>query len=81
VNLTIRFELGLLGVDDAEIAEMDAALPAAIRLDEAVTELDPIIRKIWPDVLQIMAIVQKEYSDAMAVLPVGRKLLVLAKGT
>lgn len=81
MNLALRMALGFAGVDDAEAATIDNAIPAAERLDDAMTELDPLIRKIWPDVLKIAAIVQREYPDGMAVLPVIRRLLQLAKGT
>jgi hypothetical protein len=81
MNLGLRMALGFEGVDDAQAAVIDKAIPAAERLDDAANELDPIIQRIWPDVLKIAAIVQREYPDAMAVLPVIRRLLQLAKGT
>jgi hypothetical protein len=80
MNLALRMALGFEGVDDAEAAVIDNAIPAAARLDAAMTELDPIIRRIWPDVVAGAAIVQKHYPDAVSVLPVIRRLLQLAKG-
>ena len=81
MNLALRMALGFAGVDDAEAQQIDAAIPAAERLDDAAHELEPIIERIWPDVLKILAIVQARYPDGKAVLPVLRKLMQLAKGT
>lgn len=81
MNLALRMVLGFEGVDDAQAAVIDNAIPAAERLDDAATELEPIIERIWPDVLKISAIVQARYPDAKTVLPVIRALLQKMKGT
>ncbi len=81
MNLALRMALGFAGVDDAEARTIDDAIPAAERLDDAAAELEPIIERIWPDVVKIAAIVQTRYPDGKAVLPVLRKLMQLAKGT
>lgn len=81
MNLALRIALGFVGVDDAESSVIDNAIPAAERLDDAAEELEPIIERIWPDVLKISAIVQARYPDAKTVLPVIRVLLQKMKGT
>lgn len=81
MNPLLRMFLRFEGVSDSDAAAIEAAIPAAERLDDAMTELDPIIRKIGPDVLRIIAIAEKAYPDGVAVLPVVRRLLQLAKGT
>ena len=80
MNLALRMALGFAGVDDAEAKTIDEAIPAAERLDDAGSELEPILERIWPDILKIAAIVQARYPDAKTVLPVARKLMQLAKG-
>lgn len=81
MNLAFKTGLWAAGFSETEIEAIDAAIPAAERLDDAMTEMDPIIRKIWPDVLKLAVIVQREYPDGIAVLPVVRRLLQIAKGT
>lgn len=81
MNLALRMALGFVGVDDAEAATIDAAIPAAERLEDSAEELEPIIERIWPDLLKIAAIVQTRYPDAKTVLPVVRRLLQRMKGT
>lgn len=81
MNLALRMALGFEGVDDAQAAVIDNAIPAAERLNDAAEELEPIIERIWPDVLKIAAIVQARYPDAKTVLPVIRALLQKMKGT
>lgn len=80
MNLAFKTGLWAAGFGEAEIEAIDAAIPAAERLDDAMTEMDPIIRKIWPDVLKLAVIVQREYPDGIAVLPIVRRLLQIAKG-
>lgn len=81
MNPAVRFLLGFEGVTDADAVAIDKAIPAAERLNDVMIELDPIIRKIWPDVLKIFTILQRAYPDGIAVLPVARRILQLVKGT
>lgn len=80
MNLGLRMALGLEGVDDTDAAAIEAALPALERLSAAMAQLDPIIRRTWPDIQAAMPILEKAYPDFIAVLPIVRKLLQLAKG-
>lgn len=81
MELALRMELGFLGIGDAEDAMIDNATPAAERLDDAMTELEPILERIWPDILKASAIIQARYPDAKTVLPVIRALLQKMRGT
>ena len=80
MNLGLRMALGFEGVDDTDAAAIDAALPALQRLNAALVELEPIIRRAWPDVQAALPIIEKAYPDFIAVLPIVQKLLQLAKG-
>ena len=80
MNLGLRLALEAEGLSSDDIAAVDQAIPALQRLDEALTSLDPIVRKVWPDLQPGIPIVEKAYPDFVAVLPVVRRLLQLAKG-
>jgi hypothetical protein len=81
MNLALRMELGFIGVDEAEATIIENSELAAERIDDAMTELEPIIERIWPDVLKAGAIIQARYPDGKTVLPVIRALLQKMKGT
>lgn len=90
MNPALRFILGFEGVTDADAAAIDAALPALMRLDARIQKLDPIIRKVWPEIEPMIRkiwpdlqaagpILLDGYPDAIAVLPILQRLLQLAK--
>ena len=67
MNLKIRFALGLAGFTEADVAEIEAALPAMERLLGSVQGLEPMLTKLYPDLVAvipaakvILAYVQKE---------------------
>ena len=67
MNLKIKFALGLLGFTEAEIVEIEAALPAMARLLDGAKELEPIVSKLYPDLVAVipaakvvLAFIQKE---------------------
>lgn len=67
MDLGIKIALGLDGFSDAEIAEIDKALPGAQRLLATLR--------------QILPIVQKEMPDLLADIPAADIILQHAKGT
>lgn len=58
---TIRFALGLMGMDEETMNEIDKALPAVDRLLSMFQSEEPAIKQA--------------YSDVVSVIPVAKKLL------
>ena len=81
MNLGLEILLKMNGANDSDITAIDGAILPAERLDMAMTELEPIIEKIWPEIMKALPIIQKNYPDAKSVLPVARRILQLLKGT
>lgn len=51
MNGPIRFALGLAGFSEADVVEIEKALPAVDRLLDAVKKLEPDVAKLMPDLL------------------------------
>lgn len=68
MNLGLRFVLGVEGVNDTEAAVIDASLPSFARLSADVRELDPILRRIYPDAQKAFAIIAAAYVQLMPLL-------------
>ena len=80
MNFGLKILLGAEGLSGEQIAQVEQAIPALQRLDAALLQLDPIIRKVWPELQPAIPIVEKAYPDFVTVLPVVQLLLKLAKG-
>jgi hypothetical protein len=67
MDLGIKIALGLDGFTEAEEAVIDAAIPAAERLLDAIKANAPVVQKLLPDII--------------AVIPAAKLILQHAKGT
>ena len=62
---TIRFALGLAGMDEETINEIDKALPAVDRLLSMFQSQEPAL--------------QQAYSDIVAVIPAAKKVIAFTQ--
>ena len=67
MDALIKIALGLDGFTEAEEAVIDAAIPAAERLLDAIKANAPLVQKLLPDIV--------------AVIPAAKIILQHAKGT
>jgi hypothetical protein len=88
----IDFALGLSGMDDATISELDAALPGLGRLAAAAKDAEPFLTKAKPHIdamvphltalqpiaLQLWPKVQAAWPDIVAVTPTIKDLIAFA---
>lgn len=90
MNGLIKLALEFAHMSDAEISDLDKALPGLARLSVAAKELEPILTKAAPLVeqlqplaLQAWPIVQKAWPDIVVVTPTIQELIEFAsqKGT
>lgn len=72
MNGLVRMGLGMSGVPDQTIDEIDRQTPALQRLSMAFQELEKIL---GPDINRAIPVLKKAYPDLMAVLPVANALL------
>lgn len=89
----VRFALGMAGMPEAMVNEIDAALPAMERLVEAEQQLSPAIAKMYPDLVTVIPIIErllattkdlepvitKAYPDLVTVLPVFKNILTFVQ--
>lgn len=61
MNLGLRFVLGVEGVNDTEAAVIDASLSSFAGLSADVRELDPLLRRIYPDAQKAFAVIAAAY--------------------
>lgn len=85
----VRFALGMAGMLESTVNEIDAALPAMERLIDIEKELSPAIATIYPDLVAVIPIIErllanakdlepaitKAYPDLVTVLPVFKDVL------
>lgn len=62
----LDFGLGLAGLPEATIKELDKQLPALERISAAakqaeplITQAMPILNKIWPDIVAVTPLIQE----------------------
>jgi hypothetical protein len=62
----LDFGLGLAGLPDATIKDLDAHLPnleriaaAAKQAEPLITQLMPILNKVWPDIVAVTPLMQE----------------------
>lgn len=62
----LDFELGLAGLPEKTIAELDKQLPALERIateirvaEPLITQLMPHAQKVWPDIVAVTPLVQQ----------------------
>jgi hypothetical protein len=67
MDLGIKIALGLDGFSEADEAVIEAAIPAAERLLDAIKANEPLVQKLLPDIV--------------AVIPAAKLILQHAKGT
>lgn len=89
----VRFALGVAGMPEATINEIDGALPAMERLIDTEKQISPAIAKLYPDLVTVIPIIErllantkelepvlaKAYPDLVAVLPVLKHILVFVE--
>lgn len=89
----VRFALGVAGMPEATINEIDGALPAMERLIEMEKQVSPAIAKLYPDLVIVIPIIDrllantkelepvvaKAYPDLVAVLPVLKHILAFVE--
>jgi hypothetical protein len=68
----LDFGLGLAGLPEATIKELDKQLPALERIATAAKQLEPLLT-------QLMPILNKAYPDIVAVTPLIQQLIAFAK--
>jgi hypothetical protein len=68
----LDFGLGLAGLPEVTIKELDKQLPALERLAAAARQAEPILT-------QLMPILNKAYPDIVAVTPLIQELIAFAK--
>ena len=51
--------LGLAGLPEPTIRELDKQLPALQRIVAAGKEMEPIITKVWPDLVAVTPLIQQ----------------------
>jgi hypothetical protein len=68
----LDFGLGLAGMPEATIQELDKQLPALERIMAEVKAAEPIITQLLPHV-------QKVWPDVVAVTPLMQQLIAFAK--
>jgi hypothetical protein len=68
----LDFGLGLAGLSEASVKELDKQLPALERLAAAAKQAEPILT-------QLMPILNKAYPDIVAVTPLIQQLIAFAK--
>lgn len=68
----LDFGLGLAGLPEATIAELDKQLPALQRLAAVIKQLEPLLSAALP-------IIQKAMPDVVAVTPLVQELIAFAK--
>ena len=54
IGSIIQIVLSLLGFSEAEMVEIEAAIPAAERLLDGAKELEPHISKLYPDLVAVI---------------------------
>lgn len=69
MNGLLRMALGLEGVPDLVIADLEKNTPAFTRLLAAAKELGPVIEKLRPLLEQSAPVISKAYPDLVTVLP------------
>lgn len=62
----LDFGLGLAGLSEQTIKDLDAHLPALERIAAAakqaeplITQIQPILQKVWPDIVAVTPLVQE----------------------
>jgi hypothetical protein len=55
----LDFGLGLAGLPETTIHELDKQLPALQRIVAGIKEAEPIITKIWPDIVAVTPLIQQ----------------------
>jgi hypothetical protein len=50
--------LELIGVPDATVTELDAQLPALLRIEAAFQQIEPIVQAVWPDIVAVTPLVK-----------------------
>ena len=68
----LDFGLGLAGMPEPTIRELDAHLPHLARLVAAAKEAEPLIQQMLP-------IINKAWPDVVAVTPLIQQLVAFAK--
>lgn len=53
----LDFGLGLAGLPEKTIKDLDAALPALERIAAGLKSIEPTITKLWPDVVAVTPLV------------------------
>lgn len=85
----VRFALGMAGMPEATVNQIDAGLPAMERLVDAEKQLSPAIAAMYPDLVTVIPIIErllanakniepaitKAYPDLVTVLPVFKSIL------
>lgn len=76
MNPLIRFLMGLEGVPDKDISDLEKSLPAFARVCKAAKEIGPIVRKAMPlleqlklPAEQVLDIVEARWPDIVEVAP------------
>lgn len=68
----LDFGLGLAGLSQKTIQDLDAQLPALARIAAAAKQAEPLLT-------QLMPILTKAYPDIVAVTPLIQELIAFAK--
>ena len=68
----LDFGLGLAGMPEDTIKDLDAHLPHLMRIAAAAKEAEPLITQLIP-------ILTKAWPDIVAVTPLAQKLIAFAK--
>lgn len=85
----VKFALGMAGMPESTINEIDVALPAMERLIANESQLSPIVAKMYPDLVAVIPIIERllanakdieptitgAYPDLVLVLPVFKNIL------
>lgn len=85
----VRFALGMAGMPEDTVNQIDGALPAMERLIDAEKQISPAIAKMYPDLVTVIPIIERllasakdleptvvqVYPDLVTVLPVLKNIL------
>lgn len=81
MNPILKVILGLAGVPDQDVADLEKDQPELVRLIAASKQLQTIFARNQPlesHIQQATPIIQKAYPDFVVVLPTAQELLQLA---
>lgn len=79
MNNGLKFGLGFTGMTTAEIADLEAKLPAMGRLGTAGNALEPIMEAAAPHIEALQPLLAEAMPHILALLPLAAQAMAIAK--